>query len=131
MDYILIPVMGIIFAIGLPVIFGFILWNQYNKGKNAERMAMIERGVIPDEIVRPEKRSNRYPALRNGLFMIGIALGAIIGILMGPVLVINGWIDFTVVTMAVLFGGIAFVIYFFLARRLEQEEDKKQHDRLS
>lgn len=120
---VIIPLMGIICAVGLPVVLGIVLGYQAIKGRHEERLAMIEKGFILEE---PEKKANRYPALRNGLFMIGLSLGIIVGLFMSPILpFMNDWIDLTVPTMAILFGGIAFVIYFFLSRHLQSKEKEK------
>lgn len=113
---IIIPVLGIVFAIGLPLILAMAL----GKFRHDERMAMIEKGVTLEE---PVKKSNRYPALRNGLFMIGLSLGAIIGLYVSPSLpTYSDWADLSVPIMAILFGGVAFVVYFFVSRAMEMKE---------
>ena len=86
---------------------------------------MIEKGIILEE---PEKKANRYPALRNGLFMVFLALGILIGIFMLPVIPTDSdWAEFSVLTIATLFGGIGFIIYFFLSRYIQVKE--KETDR--
>lgn len=120
---VIIPLMGIICAIGLPVVLGIVLGYQAIKSRHEERMIMIEKGFVLEE---PEKKANRYPALRNGLFMIGLSLGIIVGLFMSPVLPLaNDWVDLSIPTMAILFGGIAFVFYFFLSRHLQLKEKEK------
>lgn len=123
-----IALVSILVVIGMPVVLGFILVNQYFKGRNAERLALISQGIVPESIERPEKKANRYPALRNGLFMIGISLGIVVGVILGPIMVVNHWMDLTIFTMAILFGGISFVIYFFLSRKLETQEKQFNND---
>jgi ABC-type cobalamin transport system permease subunit len=119
---------AVIGSIVVPVTLGFLAGNTYLKNRAKERLAMIEKGIIPEEIEKPERRSNRFPALRNGLLLIGIALGIILGVLMGPVMVVSDFVDITIFTMAVMFGGIAFVVYFFLARSMELKERKQDND---
>ncbi len=95
----LMIIVSIVCAVGLPVVTAWVIFVQLLKGRHAERMEMIKSGVVLEE---PEKKPNRYPALRNGIFMIGLALGIIIAIWMGPVMNVGDWFDMTIPTMAVL-----------------------------
>lgn len=118
-------------AVALPIVFAIVALCVIVKSRHEERMKMIERGVI---LAEPEKPANRYPALRNGLFMIGLALGIIVGILVQPLF----WgedFDLLIVPMfAVLFGGLAFVLYFYLSRKMllkeETEDDENKRKQL-
>lgn len=114
-------------AVGAPVVCAATAIIKLGRFRHEERMKMIEGGVILRE---PEKRANRYPALRNGLFMIGLALGVLIGLFVNPYVPEDeyGFEFFTVPMCALLMGGIGFVIYFFLSRKMqvkEEEEDKR------
>lgn len=118
-------------AVALPIVFAIVALCVIVKSRHEERMKMIERGVI---LAEPEKPANRYPALRNGLFMIGLALGIIVGILVQP-LFWGGDFDLLIVPMfAVLFGGLAFVLYFYLSRKMllkeETEDDENKRKQL-
>ncbi|MDF9829202.1 DUF6249 domain-containing protein [Parabacteroides sp. PF5-6] len=122
-DGIVVAILGVICAIGLPVAAAWVIFVQRIRARHEERMEMIRSGVILEEPAKPEKSPNRYPALRNGLFMIGLALGVIVAIWMGPVMNVGDWFDLTIPTMAILFGGVAFVVYFFLARSIQKREE--------
>lgn len=123
-----VPIIAIICAIGLPVVFGIMAATQAIRSRHQERMAMIEKGFILEE---PEKKANRYPALRNGMVMIGLALGIIVGIFMYPVMpVVDDWLNLAIPTMAILFAGIAFVLYFFLSRKMQLKEGDNDTERL-
>ncbi|MDR1202948.1 MAG: hypothetical protein LBL58_15140 [Tannerellaceae bacterium] len=112
-----IQVLAMIFVITLPVIGGLLL-AKINQSKHAERMAMIEKGVVIEE---PEKKVNKFDALRNGLLMIGLSLGAIAGLSINRYFYIREG-GFLIFILAILGGGIAFVIYFFIARKMQREE---------
>jgi hypothetical protein len=115
----IIPVLAMIFVITLPVIGGLLL-AKINQAKHAERMAMIEKGITVEE---PEKKVNQFNELRNGLLMIGLSLGAIAGLSINRYFFIwEG--SFLVFILALLGGGIAFVIYFFIARKMQREEGR-------
>lgn len=122
-DGIVVAILGVICAIGLPVAAAWVIFVQRIRARHEERMEMIRSGVILEEPAKPEKSPNRYPALRNGLFMIGLALGVIVAIWTGPVMNVGDWFDLTIPTMAILFGGVAFVVYFFLARSIQKREE--------
>ena len=72
----LIPLVAIVCAVGLPVVLLIVLVVRTTRTKHEERMAMIEKGIVLEE---PERKANKFNALRNGLLMIGLALGAISG----------------------------------------------------
>ena len=116
----LVPILAVIGIFILPVAALGIGWVVLLRNRHEERIKMIEKGVILEE---PEKKANRYPALRNGLFMVGLA----VGLILGP----ENDFDFLVIPVfAVLFGGFGFIVYFALSRRLqvkEREEDKKKN----
>lgn len=113
-----IPFFGMIFVIALPVVSALILAYKINQSKHAERMAMIDKGIVIEE---PEKKVNKYNALRNGLLMIGLSIGAIVGLLVNRLL--DVWEGgFLIFILSILGGGIAFVIYFFIARKMQKEE---------
>ncbi|MDD4514172.1 DUF6249 domain-containing protein [Massilibacteroides sp.] len=118
----LIPIVAIVCAVGLPIIMIIILGVQAQRGRHAERLAMIEKGFILEE---PEKKANRYPALRNGIVMIGLALGFIIGLFVDPYISEkSGYVSLAIPVFSILFGGIGFVIYFFFSRRMQEKENK-------
>ncbi len=117
-----VPLAAIAICVGLPVLGGILLGRRSQETKHAERMAMIEKGMIIEE---PEKKINKYNALRNGLLMIGLSLGAIAGIFVSKA--INTWDgDFMIFILSVLGGGIAFIIYFFIARKIQQTDEKEK-----
>lgn len=119
----MVAILAIICAVGLPIALGTIIVVQLLRNRHTERIEMIKQGAILAEPEKPEKKPNRYPALRNGLLMVGLALGIALGALMGPVFTVaDSWVDLTVPTMALLLGGISFIIYFFLARLIQKKE---------
>ena len=122
----LVAVLAIICAIGLPVVMTIFICYWVLTGKHKERMAMIERGIVPEEALRTKANPNRYIALRNGMLMASLAIGALIGILIESCFTFtNEWHWLLVPMITVLFGGIGFVGYFFLSHHLEQKEAKE------
>jgi hypothetical protein len=122
MEGLLIPIVAIVCTIGLPIIMVIILGVQAQRGRHEERLAMIEKGTVLEEA---EKKPNRYPALRNGIVMIGLSLGLIVGLFVDPYLPsYNDYFSFGIPAFTILFGGIGFIVYFFFSRSMQQKERK-------
>ncbi|MCD7976084.1 MAG: hypothetical protein LUG51_02605 [Tannerellaceae bacterium] len=120
MDPMLIPILGIICIFGLPMLFFILVGLKKTQTKHVERMAMIERGFVLEE---PKSHPNYYSALRNGLVMIGLSLGGVVGVLMRITVFPDFWeMDMLIVLMILLGGGIGFIVYFFIARMLLKKE---------
>lgn len=128
MEGIIIPVLGILCAIALPLILVIlsVYWTVTSKHK--EKMAMIERGIAPDENAS-DRQPNRYGSLRNGLLMIGLAIGTIAGIFLARTMKEEYEMFLIIVAMIVVCGGIAFTSYFFISKKLMEQEEKNSIDR--
>lgn len=127
-EEIIIPVLGILCAIALPLILVIlsVYWTVTSKHK--EKMAMIERGIAPDENAS-DRQPNRYGSLRNGLLMIGLAIGTIAGIFLARTMREEYEMFLIIVAMIVVCGGIAFTSYFFISKKLMEQEEKNSIDR--
>lgn len=125
---IIIPVLGILCAIALPLILVIlsVYWTVTSKHK--EKMAMIERGIAPDENAS-DRQPNRYGSLRNGLLMIGLAIGTIAGIFLARTMKEEYEMFLIIVAMIVVCGGIAFTSYFFISKKMMEQEEKNSIDR--
>jgi hypothetical protein len=128
----LVPIFGIIFAVGLPLSIPIIyIALNYRKRKrlmelsHAERMAAIERGMevppLPIELIDGQSRKRRS-SLLPGLVWFFIGLAMVAGYLLG------GDDDLPVVFGLVPLGiGLAYLIYYAVegrhveARQLEQD----------
>lgn len=127
-ENIIIPVLAILCAIALPLILVIlsVYWTVTSKHK--EKMAMIERGIAPDENAS-DRQPNRYGSLRNGLLMIGLAIGTIAGIFLARTMREEYEMFLIIVAMIVVCGGIAFTSYFFISKKLMEQEEKNSIDR--
>ncbi len=117
----LIPLVAIICAVGLPIILLMVVVVRTTRQRHEERMAMIEKGIVLEE---PERRANKYGALRNGLLMVGLAFGAILGVYLDGTMS-SEWEGFSVVIYTVLGGGVAYLVYFFIVLKM-MEKEKEQ-----
>lgn len=117
----LIPLAAVI----LPLVFGFLLLVPLIKNSHAQKMAMIEKGII---MPKPIKKINRFTALRKSMLMIGLGGGYLLALLMMPkpydlkIFEIFGY----PVAIPVLFAGICLFGYFvYLDRTVKKGRDNK------
>ena len=124
MSGLLIPIVAIICTIGLPILVISIVVYKSVQTKHQEKLAMIEKGMILQE---PEKRTNKYTALRNGLLLVGLAVGAMIGLGISETWLRDSFAgDFMIAIMTILFGGIAFLAYFFMIRSMQKQDNNPE-----
>lgn len=124
MSGLLIPIVAIICTIGLPILVISIIVYKSVQTKHQEKLAMIEKGMILQE---PEKRTNKYTALRNGLLLVGLAVGAMIGLGISETWLRDSFAgDFMIAIMTILFGGIAFLAYFFMIRGMQKQDNNPE-----
>lgn len=125
-----IPILGVICAVGMPVLLAIIASYMTIKSKHEEKMAMIDKGIILEEAAQPERKPSRYNTLRNGIFMVGLSIGVIVGMFANlSINSDNEWFYLLVPAITILFGGLSFILYFFLSRHLmekERVEDEKR-----
>jgi hypothetical protein len=124
MSGLLIPIVAIICTIGLPILVISIIVYKSVQTKHQEKLAMIEKGMILQE---PDKRTNKYTALRNGLLLVGLAVGAMIGLGISETWLRDSFAgDFMIAIMTILFGGIAFLAYFFMIRSMQKQDNNPE-----
>ena len=129
MEVFIIPVISIICAVGLPMVFLILISIKTIQAKHEERMAMIAQGMIPEF---PEKKANRFTALRNGILLASIGLGALVGPLISRLFLDDWALELYLIIFPILFAGIGYLIYFFIVKRMEKNEpkEKKQEETL-
>ena len=105
----------------LLVIFGAVVAIVYLSIRKKERMAMMEKGVDASVFFTPKKR-NSY-ALKYGLLLIGVALGILIGNILATTNAFMYEKEAAYFSMIFLFGGLALVIYYFMAKKMVNDKD--------
>ena len=110
----LIPLTAIIFTFGIPGLI--IFWYLYIKHK--ERTKLMDMGLSPQEareyFKETERRpKNPYSSLKWGILLTMIGIGLFIGIILDEM----GFKDSLTGVMVLIFGGIGFLIYYFVIRK--------------
>jgi hypothetical protein len=120
-----IPIIAILSTVALPVIVGSILiFNKINS-THKERMGLIQQGIIPPETPRrkPKEQNtpNRYASLRNGIILVTLGIGFIVGFLGIKYLVIGEDNPFFFFAASILlFLGIGFLVFFLITRNVKE-----------
>lgn len=111
----------------LGIIFGAIVTIVYLGVRRKERMAMLEKGVDASVFFSKKTSSNEY-SLKYGLLLIGLAIGILFGNLLANSEPFAEAEEAAYFSMIFLFGGLALLINYFIARKMFSED--KGHDNL-
>lgn len=123
----LIPIIAIICTIGLPIVAGWILGSQWIKSRHAERMGLINQGIIPPDSPRKKSEPNRLVSLRNGIVLIALGIGIMVGFLCSEYLVIGQGNEFWVTGASVVFFlGVGYLVYFLIVQRMPVNRLKEE-----
>lgn len=107
-----VPVIAIIFTFGIPG--ALIFWHLYIKHK--ERTKLMDMGLTPQEArdyfrEMDKKPKNPLNTLKWGILLSMIGIGLFLGILLDEA----GYKDSLSGVLVLLFGGLGFIIYYFVA----------------
>jgi len=104
-------------GIGLSFMVLYIIFYAI-KSENKAKMALIEKGMDPS-LASKKHRRNRGPGhLKTGLFLIGLALGILMGYVLYIYTEMNEWVTYP--SMILLFGGISLTAYHAIERQRDE-----------
>jgi len=107
------------------IIFAAVALIVYVSQKHKERMTLIKKGEHAGKVQFKDNKSELFTV---GLFLVGIALGFIVGSIVAKTGVLNS--DISYVSMIMLFGGLALLINNLVQKKEAKDEldsaDKKQ-----
>ncbi len=109
---------AILGAVVLPMVTILVLGILFINGRHKERMAMIEHGVTLEQPKKQPVSLSR--SLCNGLVLIGLALGLIVGILARKPYIPNS--EWLIPAFIMLGGGLGFVVYYLIAFKLRKKD---------
>ena len=110
-------IIAIISIFALPVITAMVLIFKKLSSTHKERMGLIQQGIIPPNEPKRKSTPNRYRSLRNGIILIGLGIGFIVGILGTNYLIIGEDNPFLfVIASTVLFLGIGYTVFFLITK---------------
>jgi len=126
----LIPIIAILCTVGLPITAGLVIGLNAVRNDHKERMGLISQGIIPPNRSKQKSNPNRFVSLRNGIVLIALGIGIIVGFLCSEYLVIGQDNEFWVTGASVVFFlGIGYLVYFLVTQRMTltpQREETEQ-----
>lgn len=87
--------------------------------RNRERMAMIEKGVNPKDLVT-DKKPNSYGILKWALLLAGLGFGLFVGSLLEAYTSIDEVPAYFAASL--FFGGLGLYLSFAIAKKAEEKE---------
>ncbi len=99
----------------LGVIFGSIVMLVYLNIRKKERMTLIEKSADASIFATKPELS---PSLKWGIFLIGLAIGLLIGNLLETYTQMPSEVAYF--SMIFLFGGIGLLTYYLIARKKQK-----------
>ncbi|HBT84570.1 MAG: DUF6249 domain-containing protein [Fermentimonas sp.] len=123
----LIGLVAVICIFGLPLIAGIVLGLRAMKNRNQERMGLINQGIIPPDTPKKKSDPNKMVSLRNGIVLISLGIGIIVGFLCSEYLVIGQGNEFWVTGASVVFFlGVGYLIYFLVTQKMPLSKQKEE-----
>lgn len=121
----LVPLFGIIFTIGLPLLLVF--WIVYTKHR--ERMRLIEKGLTPEEVKQyfrhdvKIRSGQSLGALKWGIIIFALGIGMFVAHILEDRMDLGDGITGGTV---LIFLGAGFLVYYLIARtQFVPNSDKK------
>lgn len=105
-------IIAVFFMFGLipTLIFMFLIFRFIMK--NRERMAMIEKGLVPVPEAKADLPRNN---VKTAFMVSGVGFGVLVGHLLQRYLGMED--PFGYLSMAFLFGGIGLIVYYLMASK--------------
>jgi len=91
--------------------------------RNKERMAMIERGMEPDNNLPAQRRSNPAFSLTFGLLLIGSGLGLFIAYMINHYALSDEENPAIFFSLIAFFGGIGLLTSYFIEKRANRKKE--------
>ena len=111
----LIAIIAVLSIFALPVIAAVVLIFKKINSTHKERIGMIQQGIIPPNEPKRKSSPNRYRSLRNGVILIALGIGIIVGFLGTNYLIIGeNNPDLFIIASIVLFLGIGYTVFFWI-----------------
>ena len=124
-----IPIVAIICTIGLPIVTGLVLGLRWMQTRNEERMGLINQGIIPPDTPRRKSDPNKMVSLSNGIVLIALGIGIIVGFLCSEYMVIGMGNEFWVTGASVVFFlGIGYLAYFMVTQKMSVKNQREEQE---
>lgn len=114
-----IPIIAILSSVALPIIVAWILLLKKINSTHKERMGLIQQGIIPPNEPKRKSIPNRYRSLRNGIILVWLGLGVIVGFVTANNLGTYENKFLIVISIIVFFLGLGYLSFFLITRNIK------------
>ncbi|SCD19003.1 Hypothetical protein PSM36_0167 [Proteiniphilum saccharofermentans] len=122
-----IGLIAVISSVALPIIGGIVLGLKWMGNRHAERIGLINQGIIPPDSPQKKSDPNRLVSLRNGIVLIALGIGIIVGFLCSEYLIIGRGNEFWMTGASVVFFlGVGYLVYFLVVQRMPVNRLKEE-----
>lgn len=127
MEELWVPIIAILCTIGLPVCFGMYLGLTSIRAEHKERMDLIRQGIIPPERMKKKANPNRLVSLRNGIVLIALGIGVIVGFLCSENLTSDHDNEFWIIGASIVFFlGLGYLTYFLVTQKMAIAQPREE-----
>ncbi|MDD4727382.1 MAG: DUF6249 domain-containing protein [Dysgonamonadaceae bacterium] len=120
----IIAIVAVVSIFALPLITALVLIFKKINSTHKERMSLIQQGIIPPNQIKQKSTPNRYRSLRNGIILIALGIGIIVGFLGTNYLIIGEDNPFLfVIASTVFFLGIGYTAFFLITKNVKDDSD--------
>jgi hypothetical protein len=125
----IVAVIAIICIFAVPFAAIAILGVKAMRNRNMERMWLINQGIIPPDKPASQRTPNRLVSLRNGILLVALGIGLVVGFVCAEYLTIGQNNQFWMIAASiVLFLGIGFLIYYSISKgQIKDTEDENNN----
>lgn len=119
----IVAIIAILSAVALPIGLGMYIGIRSMNQKHIERMEMLKQGLMPPE--EGKETPNRAKTLKKAISFIGLGVGLAVGLSIFNFMKLDeDAAPFVIGTCILLFLGISYLIYFFLSKKIFENEEK-------
>ena len=116
-----IPIIAILASVALPLVVAWVLIFKKINSTHKERMGMIQQGIIPPNEPKRKSTPNRYRSLRNGVILVALGIGVIVGFVSANNLNV-GDNEFWIISASIIFFlGLGYLTFFLITRNSVRE----------
>ena len=120
----LMGIIAIISIFALPLITALILIFKKLNSTHKERMGLIQQGIIPPNQTKRKSTPNRYRSLRNGVILVALGFGIIVGIIGTETLQFAENEPFLfAAASAIFFLGLGYLAFFLITKNSKSNDD--------
>ncbi|MDO5523147.1 MAG: hypothetical protein Q4G48_03780 [Bacteroidia bacterium] len=125
----IVAIIAIVCMFGAPFIAATILGINWMRARHKERIGLINQGIIPPNETKKKSTPNRFVSLRNGIVLVALGIGIIVGFLCAEYLVIGQGNGFWMIASSIVFFlGLGYLVYFLVTQKMQASKQIDEYE---